>query len=448
MATNMTDSKKSRLATLCALYFSQGVPWAFITVAYVTYLVGKDSITDAEVATLTLMGMVPWIIGKLVLGPMIDRYQFKPMGRRRPWILISQLGMIITIAAFLLIDSPDSNLGQVGLFFFVHNIFAALQDVSSDALAVDVLPDEEVAMANGLMFICKGFGFMFAALVLGSVLLNSGFQAALMVQVPVLLVIMLIPLFVLEREGERRFPWSEGNDMSSKSESGDVMKLGDIISGIKGAFSNSTARWALLLSTIMWFGGGMGGGLGIIDVQFPFIFVEDLNWSEEEYLALKGMIIFLATMLGFLVGGFLGGKYGIHKVMTYAVGTGIALTVLWSLARSNWENESFMRLAWIIWTFVWGIVGANLIALLMTVTTKDIGGTQFSIYMTAINIGALGGTAVSPMILNALGDNYPNLFLVGALCQAIMLMVLLKVDLNGLENNQTDSTQQTISESE
>ena len=65
------------------------------------------------------------------------------------------------------------------MFFLIHNIFAALQDVSSDALAVDVLEEGEIALANGLMFVSKGFGFMFAALILGTVLIDDGFQAAL-----------------------------------------------------------------------------------------------------------------------------------------------------------------------------------------------------------------------------------------------------------------------------
>ena len=61
-------------------------------------------------------------------------------------------------------------------------------------------------MANGLMFVAKGFGAMFAVLVLGGILLDSGFQSALLVQLPVLFVIMIIPLFILEKEGDKN--WS------------------------------------------------------------------------------------------------------------------------------------------------------------------------------------------------------------------------------------------------
>ena len=55
MTINMQDSKAARFGTLCSLYFSQGVPWAFIAVAFVAYLVGHDTydISDDEVAALT-----------------------------------------------------------------------------------------------------------------------------------------------------------------------------------------------------------------------------------------------------------------------------------------------------------------------------------------------------------------------------------------------------------
>ena len=440
MTINMQDSKAARFGTLCSLYFSQGVPWAFIAVAFVAYLVGHDTydISDDEVAALTLMGTLPWMFGKLILGPMIDRFQSSTMGRRRPWVLFSQFGMVVTMAAFLLIDEPETDLAAIGMFFLIHNIFAALQDVSSDALAVDVLKEDEVALANGLMFVSKGFGFMFAALILGNILIDSGFQSALNVQIPLLLVLMLVPFFILERDGDSRFLGGTSDNNPNQNAS---MNFGELKDALFGVMRESSTRWALLLAGIVWIGGGMGGGMGIIDMQFPFVFVEDLGWSEEDYLALKGATIFMMTMLGFLVGGFLGKKFGSHKVMMYAVGIGTVMTLIWSSLRGNWSDDSFMQYAWMIWTFVWGIVGANLIALLMSLTSSELGGTQFSLYMTAINIGAITGTMVSPKLLELLDDSYPNLFIVGALFQALVFVVLMKMK-DSLEGN--DSTPEML----
>lgn len=424
MAITMQESRTARFGTLCTLYFSQGIPWFFVATALVTFLVDENSMTDDEKLALISMGMLPWIIGKLFLGPLIDRFQFRSMGRRRPWVLISQLGMAITIAAFLLIDDPADDLKMLGMFFLIHNIFAALQDVSADALAVEVLPEGEIPLANGLMFVAKGFGAMFAVLGLGSVLLNSGFQTALLVQLPVLFLIMLIPLFVLEKEGDKFLPWSKGMAGSTDTSDEEVMKFSEIISGFKLAVSDPGPRWALLLCTIMWIGGGMGTGLGIIDFQWEFLFVEELGWEAQDYLDTKAVPVFLATMAGFLVGGFLGSKFGSQRVLLSAVGVGTLMTVVWSASRSNWSDQDFMTGIWLLWTFIWAIVGANLLALLMSLTTKELGGTQFSIYMTLINVGAFTGNYLSPRFLDMVGKNYANLFLIGAAFQGLVFFVL------------------------
>ena len=166
MAINMQESRTARFGTVCALYFAQGVPWFFVATALVTFLVDNGTMDDDQKLALISAGMLPWIVGKLVLGPLIDRYRFPSMGRRRPWVILAQLGMLLTMAAFLLVDEPAENLGTLGLFFLIHNVFAALQDVSSDALAVDMLGDDELPLANGLMFVAKGLGAMFAVCLL------------------------------------------------------------------------------------------------------------------------------------------------------------------------------------------------------------------------------------------------------------------------------------------
>jgi len=396
----------------------------------VTFLVDSGSMDDDAKLVLLTMGMLPWIFGKLALGPIIDRFQFRSMGRRRPWVLISQLGMIVTMAAFLLVEDPASELETLGLFFLIHNIFAALQDVSSDALAVDILLDHEVPMANGLMFAAKGIGAIFAIIGLGSILLDSGFQSALLVQIPLLFVIMMVPLFILEKSGDKRFPWEESSEGDSSTSTSESMSFGEIFGSFRQAVSSMPARWALLLCTVMWIGGGMGTGMGIIDFQWEFLFVQELGWDAQTYLDIRGPLVLLTTMMGFLVGGFIGSKFGSHRTLLYAVSIGTLLTVLWSMSRSMWDDSSFMTLAWLGWTFVWAIVGANLLAMLMSITTKDIGGTQFSIYMTLINVGAFAGNALSPIVLDAVGNSFPNLFLVGALFQGLLILVLLRIDMD------------------
>ena len=428
MGLNMQESRFARFGTVCALYFAQGVPWFFVATALVTFLVDNGSMDDTQKLALISAGMIPWIIGKLVLGPVIDRYRFPRMGQRRPWVLISQLGMMLTMAAFLLVDDPAADLETLGMFFLIHNIFAALQDVSSDALAVDTLSDEELPLANGLMFVAKGFGAMFAVLGLSRVLNFSGFHAALQVQIVVLAAVMMIPLFVRERPGDQLFPWSEASSETSSADDGDVMTFGEIKTAFQSAVSGSSAaKMALLLCTIMWIGGGMGTGMGIIDFQWEFLFVDELNWDAQDFLDAKGLPVFLMTMLGFLVGGLLGSKFGSKKTLTVAVAVGTLMTVAWSALRGQWTDSSMMLQIWLVWTLVWAIVGANLLAFLMSVTSKEVAGTQFSIYMTLINVGAFTGNALSPQLLDLAGGSFPNLFLFGAAFQALVFLLLLQI---------------------
>jgi MFS family permease len=178
----------------------------------------------------------------------------------------------------------------------------------------------------------------------------------------------------------------------------------------------------------MWIGGGMGTGMGIIDFQWEFLFVEELGWESQDYLDTKGAPIFLMTMLGFLIGGLLGSKFGSKKTLTYAVAIGTVMTVGWSMLRSNWDDSTFMLQAWLVWTLVWAIVGANLLAFLMSITVKDLGGTQFSIYMTLINVGAFAGNALSTQLLDVVNGSFPNLFLFGAAFQALVFIVLLQIN--------------------
>ena len=445
MGLNMEESRFARFGTVCALYFAQGVPWFFVATALVTFLVDNGSMDDPQKLALISAGIIPWIIGKLVLGPLIDRYRFPRMGQRRPWVIISQLGMMLTMAAFLLVDDPAADLGTLGMFFLIHNIFAALQDVSSDALAVDTLSDEELPLANGLMFVAKGFGAMFAVLGLSRVLNDSGFHAALQVQIVVLAAVMMIPLFVRERPGDQLFPWSESSSETSSAADGDVMTFGEIKTAFQSAVSGSSAaKMALLLCTIMWIGGGMGTGMGIIDFQWEFLFVDELNWDAQDFLDAKGLPVFLMTMLGFLVGGLLGSKFGSKKTLTVAVAVGTLMTVAWSALRGQWTDSSMMLQIWLVWTLVWAIVGANLLAFLMSVTSKEVAGTQFSIYMTLINVGAFTGNALSPVLKDMAGGSFPNLFLFGAAFQALVFLLLLQIK----DDEATPSASVVIHESE
>ena len=168
----------------------------------------------------------------------------------------------------------------------------------------------------------------------------------------------------------------------------------------------------------------MGTGMGIIDFQWEFLFVEELGW-DESYLDTQSHSNVFVNYVGFLIGGILGSKFGSQDSprggwSRYINDHCLGHCIPWKL-----DNQTFMTGIWMLWTLIWAIVGANLLALLMSVTTKELGGTQFSIYMTLINVGAFtrntsfSGFSIFSRELSKL------VLLVGAGFQVIVLLVLI-----------------------
>ena len=153
---NLSDRPLLRLITLCILYVAQGIPWGFVSVTFATFLASQGKSIET-IGTLTAMATLPWTF-KWVWGPFIDRFGIPSMGRRRPWILAAQLGMIGTIVAMAFVENPSEHVATITWLVFVHNIFNSLQDVSVDALAVDLLEESERGRANGFMYGSKSFG--------------------------------------------------------------------------------------------------------------------------------------------------------------------------------------------------------------------------------------------------------------------------------------------------
>ncbi len=207
---SLSDNRSSRVVALCILYVAQGLPSGFANVAFVAFLVTNGIAID-QIAILFATVYLPWTF-KFLWGPVIDMVRFPQFGIRRPWILFAETGMIVSLAALLFVPDLVAAIQLATILLFIHNLFSSLQDVSVDALAVDILEPDEVATVNGLMFASKRGGVIFGGAVLGMLVVPYGIKSAIMVQIPLLILIMLVPLFLRERSGNRLFPWSKRED--------------------------------------------------------------------------------------------------------------------------------------------------------------------------------------------------------------------------------------------
>ena len=413
----LVESYRARVLTLCALYVAQGIPWGFITVTFVTYL-AVEGVSAGQLAYLLTLGTLPWSV-KFLWGPIIDRFQFPEMGKRRPWILIAQSGMILVLSAMLLIPNMSANVNLVGIMFLIYNVFTALQDVSTDALAVDVLESHEFEKVNSYMFTSKAIGGIIGGAGLGTIISFTGIKGAIVLQIPILVVIMLVPLFMTERPGEKLYPWSESTVKSERKQDIEQKSFKEIFDKIKIAFSFRSAQLGIVLSLVMSL------SFFLIPV-LPLLFVRELGWTEEQFNATKGGIILIVTMLGYVVGGQLGKQFGGKAIIVYSAFVTALITAFWGMNESLWSNGIFMMSVWSLQTFTWAMVSINIYSLMMRVTWTEVGGTQFTGYMAMMNLSAIIGYQLTSPLASRF--DYSTLFYIAAMLETVIIFGAMFID--------------------
>ena len=413
----LVDSYRARVFTLCALYVAQGIPWGFMTVTFVTYL-AAEGVAAKDLALLLTLGTLPWSL-KFLWGPVIDRYQYRPMGRRRPWILLAQSGMILTLILLTSIASAETDIQVIAAMFLVYNIFTSLQDVSTDALAVDVLKAHELEKVNSYMFTSKAIGGMIGGAGLGTIISYTGIKGALIMQIPILLVIMMVPLYMRERPGEKLFPWSDEEGSKFFEAENENQNFSEIIGKVKTAFSLKSTRLGIVLSLVL--------SLSFFLVPvLPLLFIRELGWTQEQFNATKGGLILILTMFAYIVGGHLGRLIGGKSVIIYASLAGAIITALWGLTGTWWGNSVFMITIWSIRTFVFAMVSINVFSLMMRITWSEVGGTQFTAYMAMMNLSAIIGYQLTEPLAGRF--DYPTLFLIAAVLETLLIGAAMYID--------------------
>ncbi|MCB1967542.1 MAG: MFS transporter, partial [Candidatus Accumulibacter sp.] len=85
---------------------------------------------------------------KFLWAPLLDRYRL-PLGRRRGWMLLSQIGLLLSIG-LLGGFSPSTNLTPVIWLSVALAFLSATQDVALDAFRREILSDAELGLGNSV----------------------------------------------------------------------------------------------------------------------------------------------------------------------------------------------------------------------------------------------------------------------------------------------------------
>jgi PAT family beta-lactamase induction signal transducer AmpG len=301
------------------------------------------------------------------------------MGRRRPWIITAQLMMAVSLLTLIMMGDITENIVLLGWMFFLHNCFASLQDVATDALAIDVLPVHEQGRVNGLMWASKLLGKGIGTAAGGWLILHYGFSAAVLAQFGSLLLIMLFPLLLLERPGERRFPWSSGK----ASEQGGATSLRNPLAVVRDLFRGFSLRAPALFVP---FGVSAVIGWGLVEVLTKPLYTQDLDWTAAEYSYWTGAAVFPE-----LLGGLLADRFGRRIVITMGFGGYGLLAILYGALPGMWAEDWF-SIAFLCLNpgcIAMGAVGFNSMGMQLSWTRAS--ATMFTIYMTLSNVGHVVG---------------------------------------------------------
>ena len=360
--------------------------------ALLSFLASKG-LTIAESGQLTAMATLPWTF-KLFWGPVIDSFIYEKMGKRRPWILFAQIGMALSLVAMIFMGDISENISLLGWMFFLHNCFASLQDVSCDALAVDVLLPEEQGKVNGAMWGSKIIGTGTGAAAMGTLLVSNGLVFTILVQTLLMLVIMIFPLFILERPGEKRFPWSKGGDSSTDLNHSNSHSPLTVVKDLITAFSKAPCYFTALFIIISAINQGINGAV------LPVFYNATLGWESDTYSQVVGGPGTILEFFGAILGGVMADRFGRRKVFfigwgSFSVLSGIFGFMILSMPELPVWFQGFYLIAYPFCVAV-GTVG--MFALAMALSWSKASATMFTSYMAISNLSVvIGNKLIGPL---------------------------------------------------
>ena len=375
----LVDSRLHRLVVLCGLYVAQGVPWGFMLITLPLYLAYNYQLSDDEVCQLKAIILIPWSF-KLLWAPLMDSFTIRSMGRRRPWIIGSELLMALSLLGFIGLGDPSDKLRLILFMYFLHNCFASLQDVCTDALAVDVLPPAEHGRTNGLMWGSKLIGKGIGAWGLSHILNWGGLGACVAVQVALLLAIMLLPVLILERRGEKRFPWSPGAVVEGVVDN--VRSPREVLGSYLRAFSLTTTVMFFVFALLQ----GVGGGVSAVVTNTLYTQWLNPRWTDIDFSTVSGLYATPLIILGAVLGGFLADRFGGRVILCVGSGGYGVVTLLFAACPWLWDQYWFAASFLLASETLNALASVGYLALAMRISWTRSAAIVFTTYMTLGNV--------------------------------------------------------------
>lgn len=391
---------RRRVAPLLALGFASGLPLA-LTGGTLQAWATIENVSLQEIGFLTLVGSAYTL--KFLWAPLIDRYAPPVLGRRRGWMLLTQvmLALGLLLMGFL---SPSTNLFALSMLAVAVAFFSASQDIAFDAYRSDVLHKEERGAGAALSVL----GYRLAMLVSGGLALILadqwlGWGQMYMLMAALMLVCVLATFWAPEPEVQAQAPRS--------------LSVA-VVEPFKEFFSRPEALTVLVLIVLYKLGDAFAGALSTT------FLIRAAGFSATEVGTVNKLLGLAATIVGALTGGALMAKLGLYRsLLFFGVLQGVSNLGFWLISVSP-HSVVLMACAVGLENLCGGMGTAAFVALLMGLCNRQFSATQFALLsaLSAVGRTYLAGPLTPPLVEYA---GWPTFFILTVVIAIPGLLLLI-----------------------
>ena len=382
--------------------FTSGLP-LYVLIQLVPAWLRVEGVGLAEIGFFSLVGFpYTW---KFIWSPIMDRYTLPFLGRRRGWMLVTQLALLASIASMGFIK-PELSIWVVAYLAAAVAFFSASQDIVLDAYRRELLPDVELGIGNAVHV----QAYRLAGLVPGSLAL------ILADHLPWHTVFIIVALFM----GVGLILTLAIQEAISNPTPPRTLREA-VVEPFKEFVTRSGMRNAALILAFMFLyklGDNMATAL-----QTPF-FV-DMGFSLTEIGSVAKLAALIAATVGGLFGGVIMIKLGINRALwifgvvqvVSILGFALLSVVganLWMLGAAN--GFEYLGV---------GLGTAAFTAFIARTTNPVFAATQFALFTALTAVPRTLANAVTGIIVENVG--WTNFFLLCTLLAIPGMLLLFKV---------------------
>lgn len=366
--------RSPRIAAVMVLGFSSGLPLA-LTGSTLQAWLAVSAIDIKTIAWFSWIGL-PYAL-KFLWSPLMDRYVPPLLGRRRGWMLLTQLGLIAGIAA-MAFSPPGEMLWLLGLAALWVAFMSASQDVVIDAYRTDVLVPSE----RGAGAAVGVFGYRMAMLASGALALVLGDQIGWQTTYGIMALLMLVGVFTAWLAPEPAAPVQVPRTLREA-----------ITQPLADMFSRPGALSLLALVLLYKFGDALAGTL-----TTAFL-IRGVGFTPTDVGVVNKGLGLVSLLLGALAGGVMLTRMSLYRAL-FLFGVLQAISNL-SFAWLAWAGKSYGLLVFAVGfeNLASGMGTAAFVAFAMALCNHSFSATQYALLSAIASLGRiLFGPAAGQMV--------------------------------------------------